>query len=443
MRLFFKRLAAAVLCFVIILTVPLAGQTAASLTPDFESSLVSEGILLCEADSGHVLYEKQADLKQVPASLVKIMTATLALEYCPDLDVPVTANYSALQGLYERNASVIGLRIGEEMPLRDLLYGVMLRSGCDAANVVGEYVGSLPQARQDAAAGENEAALDVFVRLMNQKAQELGAKNTVFVDSHGLDNDTQRSTANDMAIITRHALSLPVFKEIATTSSYTAAATNQYGASRTWYHTNAMTQSGSVYYMKGVTGIKTGTSGVNTRNLVSKKTIDGIDCLVIVLGAPASAADGSTLYGIYEDSRALYQWAADTFQCYSLAEEGQALTKISVAAGAGSGEVAALPETSLTMLLPKGVQVDTTFTTDTLAAPLAEGAIVGNAVFSLNGSVLASVKLVAAENVQRDNLKMILLWFQNNWPLFGFLLLAAADIGGIFLLLRRKGSRSK
>ena len=86
----------------------------------------------------------------------------------------VTVNYSALEGLYDRNASVVGLRTNEEMPLRDLLYGMLIRSGCDAANAVAEYVGSLPEARAAVSASEDEKALDFFVRLMNNRAQALG-----------------------------------------------------------------------------------------------------------------------------------------------------------------------------------------------------------------------------------------------------------------------------
>ena len=442
MRSFITRLTAA-LCVISLLILPAAGLKAQALTPDFESSLASESILLREVASGHTLYEKQPALKQCPASLVKIMTGILALEYCPDLDVMVTVNYSALEGLYDRNASVVGLRTNEEMPLRDLLYGMLIRSGCDAANAVAEYVGSLPEARAAVSASEDEKALDVFVRLMNNRAQALGATDTVFVDAHGLDNDTQRTTANDLYLITCHALSLPGFQEIATSSTYTAQATNQYGEARTWYHTNAMTQSGSVYYMEGVQGLKTGTSGLNTRNLISMKEIDGVECLLIVLAAPATAADGSTLYGIYEDSRALYQWVEESFQRYDLATVEQAVTQLSVAAGAGEGQVDSVPEASLSMLLPKGVQVETSLTTESLTAPLTKGTAVGSATYTLDGEELATVKLVAGMDVERDNLKMVLLWLQHNWPLFGFLLLAVADVGGILILLKKKGTRAK
>ena len=102
MRSFITRLTAA-LCVISLLILPAAGLKAQALTPDFESSLASESILLREVASGHTLYEKQPALKQCPASLVKIMTGILALEYCPDLDVMVTVNYSALEGdVYKR-----------------------------------------------------------------------------------------------------------------------------------------------------------------------------------------------------------------------------------------------------------------------------------------------------------------------------------------------------
>ncbi|MCS7272652.1 MAG: D-alanyl-D-alanine carboxypeptidase [Fimbriimonadales bacterium] len=156
--------------------------------------------VLIDADTGQVLYAKNAHMRLPPASLTKIMTAILVLERC-DLDATVKASRRAT--LVE--PSSMHLREGEQVKVRDLLYALMLRSANDAAVALAEHV-----------AGSVEA----FAQQMNQKARALGAKNTHFVNPHGLHHPQHLSTAYDLALITRYAMQNETFRAIVKTPFY-------------------------------------------------------------------------------------------------------------------------------------------------------------------------------------------------------------------------------
>jgi D-alanyl-D-alanine carboxypeptidase (penicillin-binding protein 5/6) len=156
--------------------------------------------VLMDAETGQVLYAKNAHKPLPPASLTKIMTAIVVLEQC-DLDAVVKASKRAVN----TQASSMHLRVGEQVKVRDLLYALMLRSANDAAVALAEH-----------AAGSIEA----FAKLMNEKAKSLGAKHTHFVNPHGLHDPRHVSTAYDLALITRYAMENETFRTIVKTPYY-------------------------------------------------------------------------------------------------------------------------------------------------------------------------------------------------------------------------------
>ncbi|MFQ3612071.1 MAG: D-alanyl-D-alanine carboxypeptidase family protein, partial [Fimbriimonadales bacterium] len=154
----------------------------------------AKSAILMEASNGQVLYEKNARQPMPPASLTKVMTALVVLERC-QLDEWVTASEKAVQ----TQASSMNLRVGEKVKVRDLLYALMLRSANDAAVALAEHV-----------AGSVEA----FAQLMNERAKELGATRTHFVNPHGLHDPRHRSTAYDLALIARAAMENETLRQI-------------------------------------------------------------------------------------------------------------------------------------------------------------------------------------------------------------------------------------
>ena len=154
-----------------------------------------------DMDSNRILYEKNIDEQRLIASITKIMTAIIAIE-SGKLDEKVTVGDEVLK-MYGSN---IYIEVGEEITLRDLVYGLMLRSGNDAAVVIATYI-----------SGDEIK----FVEKMNEKAKEVGMKNTIFNNCHGLDENTQnKSTAYDMALLSSYAFKNPIYRKVVGTKKY-------------------------------------------------------------------------------------------------------------------------------------------------------------------------------------------------------------------------------
>ncbi|MDE6477058.1 MAG: hypothetical protein K2L48_02580, partial [Mycoplasmoidaceae bacterium] len=171
-----------------------------------EFDLNSKNAILYNLDENEILYEKDSKEKIAIASMTKIMTAIVAIENTDNLDETVILTWTDFSGLVEANASVAGFRFGQKVTYRDLLYGLLLPSGADAA-----------QALTRAIAGGRSN----FVQMMNEKAKELNLENTYFMNEIGLDEEGHYSTVEEVAKLFQYALKNETFKEIVTTPSYT------------------------------------------------------------------------------------------------------------------------------------------------------------------------------------------------------------------------------
>lgn len=234
--------------------------------------------VLIELNSGKVLYEKNADEKAYPASITKIMTALLAIDY-GDLNkkVKISQNAEGIEG------SSIYLEKGEKILLRDLLYGLMLRSGNDAAVAISEVIGGTT---------EN------FVSMMNKRACEIGAKNTHFMNPSGLHHKEHYTTAKDMAMIARAAMKNPEFKTIVKAKSWKTERGN--GKYNYFYNKNKV-----VYQYESGTGIKIGYTKAAGRTLVASSEKNGMELICVVMNAPNWFQDAYNLmdyiYNKYEN----------------------------------------------------------------------------------------------------------------------------------------------
>ncbi|KOY81523.1 penicillin-binding protein [Lysinibacillus macroides] len=168
-------------------------------------SLHSKNVLLLNAQ-GDVLYEKNADMIIYPASLTKIMTAIVAIEMTEDLQVQTIVEPQTITKFTAQNASMAGFRAGDFVTVEDLLYGTLLASGADATATLAEAI----------VGGE-----DAFVTFMNNKAHELGMKDTHFVNASGLHHEAHQSSVRDISKLLRYAMENPTFYEIFTSKSYT------------------------------------------------------------------------------------------------------------------------------------------------------------------------------------------------------------------------------
>lgn len=217
----------------------------------------AQAAALIDVASGRIIYSHKGDEELRIASLTKIMTAIVAIEH-GKLTELVTVSRNA----FGKEGSSIYLKLGEQMTLENLLYGLMLRSGNDAATAIAEHVG-----------GSEEG----FVHLMNMKAEELGLEHSHFANPHGLDAEGHYSSANDLAKLTAYAMHNPVFKEIVKTPVKRAPNPNDSWDYK-WDNKNKMLR-----FYDGADGVKTGYTKKAFRCLVSSATRDGQQLVAVTL----------------------------------------------------------------------------------------------------------------------------------------------------------------
>ena len=252
-----------------------------------ELALSASGAILMEQGSGRVLYDQNSDVPARIASITKIMTAIVAIE-SGKLDETVTVSQTAVM----TEGSSIYLKTGEKIKLEDLLYGLMLRSGNDAANAIAEHVGG---------------SVEGFVFLMNQKAQEIGMRQTVFSNPTGLDDhENHYSTPYDMALLTRYAMNNDTFKEIAGTKAYTVD--REDGKAR-WKNKNRLLTE----KYQHTTGGKTGYTKRAGRTLVTTASKNGMDLISVTLNASDD----------WNDHISMYEYGFDHFEIKQLLPKGE------------------------------------------------------------------------------------------------------------------------
>ncbi|WP_050615601.1 D-alanyl-D-alanine carboxypeptidase family protein [Bacillus testis] len=237
----------------------LAPPSSASATEEAQSIKVSAvNAVLMEQKSGRVLFEKKAHQRKRIASITKIMTAIIAIE-SGKLNDTVSISEQAVRA----EGSSLFLKPGQKMKLEDLVYGLMLRSGNDAATAIAEHVGG---------------SVEGFALLMNQKAEELGMKDSSFTNPHGLDNtENHYSSAYDMALLTRYAMDNRTYAKIAGTKIHRAPNTEE-AWDYSWKNKNKM-----LTLYKYSTGGKTGFTKLARRTLVSTAQKDGMDLIAVTL----------------------------------------------------------------------------------------------------------------------------------------------------------------
>ncbi len=325
------------------------------------SGLSAASAILIEAETGTVLYEKNSDVKRAMASTTKIMTAILTIE-AGDLDSEFVVDSYAIMV----EGTSMGLQQGDRVSRRDLLYGILLPSGNDAAN---------------AAAVSVAGSIGGFVEMMNEKAEELGLASTHFVTPSGLDADGHYTTARDLAMLTAYAMKNETFREIVACSS----AQVEFGDPpylRTLYNSNKM-----LHRYDGAIGVKTGFTDNARRCLVSAAERDGVELIAVTLNAGDDWNDHTKMldYGFTQ----VYSYPLELSCSDRVAVAG---TGLSVEVHAEPDDIAMLPEQreQLTrrVLLPKFVY-----------GSVKQGDELGYIEFSLNGKAVKTCPLYASDSV--------------------------------------------
>lgn len=241
--------------------------------------------ILMDTDNHRIIYSKNIHSTRSVASISKIMTAVLAVE-SGKLDDKVVINDS----IKKAYGSAIYIQVGEKMTLRDLVYGLMLRSGNDAALAIADYVGN---------------GVDNFVSMMNHKAKEIGMKNSTFNNPSGLDEEAGNfSTAYDMAILTSYAMQIDDYREVVKTKQYKLQTNkNTY----VWNNKNKLLK-----LYEYTTGGKTGYTKIAKRTLVTTASKDGVNLVAVTLN------DGND----FNDHMEMFEYAFSNYKNYNILKKG-------------------------------------------------------------------------------------------------------------------------
>lgn len=322
-----------------------------------------------ERDSGRILYEKNAYKKTAIASTTKIMTAIIAIENNDLSDiVHISKNAAKTPG------SSLDLKEDDAICLKELLYGLMLRSGNDAAVAIAEHT---------------SGNVDEFAKLMNKKAIEIGALSTNFITPHGLDKENHYSTAYDLALISNYALKISLIKEIVSTENYTMAFTD--GRTKNMHNTNPLLSAYS-----GVFGIKTGYTGMAGRCLVAAAEKNDMEIIVVTLGEPSSKLRIS-------DTVKIFEYCFNNYTLTNLCD----LYPLNFSLDIGkSTEKAIRPNYKKSLLIPltkteKENIIIKKHPYNNLIAPIKKDEPLGKIQFMLNDEILGEIDIVSPIEIRR------------------------------------------
>lgn len=354
----------------------------------------AKAALLIELNSNTIVYSLNPDTRVYPASLTKIMTCILALEYGKPDDL-ITVTDTSLLGL-DWSGSTANLEAGEQMTLENMLYCMMLSSANEACNVVAEHFCD---------------DIDVFVERMNEKAAALGCTGTHFANTHGLHDENHYTTARDISIIARYAWQNELFRKITSTATYTVPATNL-SEPRELHSTNYLIDDSytAKYYYDKAAGIKTGFTTPAGGCLVSTAKDENLEFLSVVCGCDEVAeADGSYTDMRFTETEKLFEYGFESFSYVQILSSLDMVADVPVSMAAGRADVVLRPLEDHYTLLPSDynpTDVTVSYTLDgtgQLEAPIAQDQVVGTVTAFYQGQEVGTSPLSAVFAVPRSN----------------------------------------
>lgn len=393
-------------------------------------NLNAQSAIMIDMKTGKVIYDKNPNEKLFPASTTKILTAIIALENCEDLSTFVTASHAAIDPITLED-SHMGILVGEQLTLEQLVYGMLVYSANDAANVLAVHVAG---------------SIDAFAQMMNEKAKSIGAVNSHFVNPHGFHDDEHFTTASDLAKIARYAMTNEKFREIVKTARYTIEPTNKYTETRYLTSTNHLISKYRVatHYYAPAIGIKTGYTSKAGNCLVAAAEKDNTQLLTVVLKCTNSANEGT-----FVDTKALFEYGFSNYKYINVASSGEVVADSPVYVAKNDARVAITVQDNVSALLPVDIDVKTNVTADIqlnekIQAPIAVGDSLGTVSYSYNGEILGQTALVAVNSVDRNTLAWIFLGtlnvIKNPFFIGGVILVA---IAALYIRNKRNSNRRR
>jgi len=328
--------------------------------PDIEG----KAYILIDGKTGQVLYGKEIDEKLPPASTTKILTTIIALEKGNLQDtVTISKNVPLVEG------TKVYLREGEKIQLEKLLHAAMVHSANDAALAIAEHIG-----------GSQEG----FAQMMNEKAKEIGAKNSNFVNPHGLTAEGHLTTAYDLALIGKYAMQNPKFRELAEEKVYDWQGEE--------WQTRLINKNKFLWRMQESTGIKPGFTSEARYTLVASAKKDNQELIAVILGSSDAR--------IWDDAKALLEYGFLNFQSLSLTKADEVVATLKVA---DDQEVNLVPARSASIAVNTNdeTNVEKRLILSDLSLPIEAEKVLGELVISINGEEKERIPVKSQDEVKK------------------------------------------
>lgn len=349
-------------------------------------NLEAESAILIEQNSGKILYEHNIHERLHPASVTKVMSLLLIMEALDsgkitlDTQIPCSSNAASMGG------SQIWLDTTETLSVNDMLKAIAVVSANDCVVALAEYIG-----------GTEEG----FVQMMNNRAKELGMNDTTFKNCHGLDEDEHLTSAYDISLMSRELLS----NHPSITNYSTIWTDTLRDGKSALSNTNKLVRNYS-----GCTGLKTGSTSLALFNLSASASRDGLSLIAVVMKSPTSALR-------FSNATALLDYGFSNYSYKSFGNKGEIVKNVDVTKGV-STNVNAVYEQSPSFLVKKGEESNVTYEinlNNTVQSPVYQGQQLGTIKYSLNGSEIETVNLVAENSVEKINLINMAKHIFNDW----------------------------
>lgn len=392
----------AFLYFALIVNETIYAKSGDAFLPLKSNELYALSACLMDADSGRVLYDKNADEVRAMASTTKIMTLIVALEYANEDDIVTVSPYAASMPDVQLN-----IMAGEQYRLGDLYYAMMLESFNDVAVTIAEYIGECYALNQDDRTAntdikarsydDSKKYVHTFAKLMNEKAKELGCENTYFITPNGLDaedeNGKHSTTAKELAVIASYAIKNERFNDIIGTRQYSFCEVN---GTR---NCSAYNKDAFLNQINGAFGIKTGFTGNAGYCFVGALKSDGRTFISVVLG---SGWPSNRTYK-WKDTRKLMEYGINNFFPRTVFSTIEDYKDVRVKDGMEESASTCI-KGDLSLILCDADDVRVVYELeDYIDAPVRVGDVVGKAIIYVNGQRMGSFPITAAAAVERAN----------------------------------------
>ena len=405
---------------------------AADYNSHIDDNMNSKAFLLYNIDTGTTIFSKNADEKLQSGSLVKLTTALVVMENCPDLTENVAVTSDALSPLYGLGSYTCGLEAGEVISINDLLYCMLVDSANDAANALAIRVGG---------------SIDNFVKMMNEYADSIGCTSTVYANPSGLDDPDHHTTANDLLIIAQKVMENETLFKMTDTVDYVVPKTNMHKEREMSTNLSIIDSGSYTYYYKYAHGMKYGNTNAAQHCAVSTASNNGYTYVGVVLGAPQADynGDGANDKTALMELIRMYKWAFSSMKLTVVADTSTIIKDVPVRLSSQTDHVRLVPRQEATALLMDSVD-SSSFAyecdvEDDILAPVNKGDILGSAKIKYAGETVAEVVLVAGESVRLNPLYYagycLGKLFTSVW-FYGIVAAAALTVVVVVIIRRRR-----